>query len=561
MPNVFDENGLEIATLTEIVADLTTEFQNIYGSDINLSSDSPDGQLLNIFAQTIIDVLELIQEVNSSFDPGQAAGNILDQRVAINGIQRQAGTYTVTPVTVVTSASVNLYGVDQTAEPIYTVADAAGNEYQLQTTVLGLSVGSNILTFQASLPGSIAPTENTITVPVTIVLGVTSVNNPSTYTTLGVDEETDAALRIRRQRSVSLASQGYLSGLLAALENINGVSSAYVYENTTGSTDADGVPGHSIWAIVSGSGADADIANAIYTKRNAGCGMYGNESYDVTQVDGSIFTVFWDEVVSVNLFIQFTATSIDGVAVPDIAGIITGLVSNLTPTVYETIDINEVATDVQTTDPNTLVTLAGLSNGKTQTFDLSDIAASGTFEFTYDGNSSAAINWNDSIATIEGKVQGITGLSLAVVTGSIASQQLVIDLSALESVATLMFVENNSLQTGAAADITFAYDYDFQNVLTPVSKKYQFNVSSGDIIILEMLLNSTAASVSTGGNATFSALGGYGAYAFSISVDGSGGASIDAGTGVYTAGGSAGTDTILVTDVLGNTQTKNILVV
>jgi hypothetical protein len=53
------------------------------------------------------------------FDPDNAVGVVLDQRVAINGIQRQAGTYTVTPITVVTSQSVNLYGLDQDVQPVY----------------------------------------------------------------------------------------------------------------------------------------------------------------------------------------------------------------------------------------------------------------------------------------------------------------------------------------------------------------------------------------------------------------------------------------------------------
>ena len=89
----------------------------------------------------------------------------------------------------------------------------------------------------------------------TIVLGVTSVNNPTTYTTLGTNQESDSALKLRRQISVSIGSQGYLQGLLGALESINGVSSAFVYENNTGITNADGVPGHSIWVIVAGSDA------------------------------------------------------------------------------------------------------------------------------------------------------------------------------------------------------------------------------------------------------------------------------------------------------------------
>ena len=236
MPNSLTATGLTTATQSELLTNYTNALQQIYGSDINLQSDTPDGQLINLFIQSVLDVQDLLTQIYNSFDPDNAIGVVLDQRVAINGIQRQAGTYTITNITLVTSQSVNLYGLDQSVNPVYTVADGAGNEWNLVTTVLGLPAGTNVLVFQSATPGANIPIPNTIIVPITIVLGVTSINNPTTYITLGINEESDAALRLRRQISVSLSSQGYLQGLLAALENINGVTSAFVYENKSAST-------------------------------------------------------------------------------------------------------------------------------------------------------------------------------------------------------------------------------------------------------------------------------------------------------------------------------------
>lgn len=361
MPNAITATGLTTATREEIIAFYTAAFQAIYGADINLDSDSPDGQMINDFAQAVLDNEDLLMQINSQFDPDQAIGVILDQRVAINGIQRKAGTATVTPITIVNSQSVNLYGADQTVQPVYTVSDNAGNLWQLQATQLGLAAGTHSLQFQSAVVGAVLTTPNTINIPVTIVLGVVSINNPTTYTSLGINEESDAQLRIRRQQSVSLASQGYLQGLLAALENINGVSAAYVYENVTGTTDVDGVPGHSIWVIVGGTAAAVDIATAIYQKRNAGCGMFGSQSYVITQVDGSPFIILWDVVTPEDLFIKFTATSLDGINPPNIAAIRSGLVTSFTPGVFAEVNINELATLVQQIDPNTLVTNAGFS--------------------------------------------------------------------------------------------------------------------------------------------------------------------------------------------------------
>lgn len=368
MPNQINANGLTVMTRAELVAQFTAAFQAIYGADINLDSDTPDGQMLNIFVQAVLDQQDLLVQIYNQFDPDNAIGTVLDQRVAINGIQRQAGTYTKTNVTIVASQALNLYGLDQSANPVYTVADNAGNKWLLEETQTIASPGSYVYSFRAEKPGAVLTIPNTITVPVSVVLGVTSINNPTTYTTLGINEESDAALKIRRQKSVSLSSQGYLAGLLAALLNINGVTSAFVYENNTGATDADGIPSHSIWVIVQG-GTDAEIAQAIYNKRNAGVGMKGAESVLLTQVDGTQFEINWDYVTPEDLFIKFTATSLNGVTPPNIATIRSSLPSLFTPGVNDQVNVNDLATLIQTIDPNCLVTNAGFDTVVGGTYD------------------------------------------------------------------------------------------------------------------------------------------------------------------------------------------------
>lgn len=559
MPNVLDATGLTVATRDELVAYFTGQYQQIYGPDVNLQSDSPDGQMMNINIQSILDLEDLLVQIYNSFDPDNAIGLVLAQRCAINGIQPQGATSTVTPITVVLSQSVNLYGIDQSVQAPFTVADNAGNAYVLQETQLGVGPGTFVYSFQAVVPGALVTVPNTVTVQVTVVLGVTSVNNPTTYTTLGQNQESDANLKVRRQKSVSLASQGYLPALLAALENINGVSSAFVYENTTDATDGDGVPSHSIWVIVAGSAAEADIAQAIYTKRNAGCGMFGAISFTINQVNGLPFIVHWDQVVTQDLFISFTATSIDGTTAPNLAAIRPGLVTSFAPGVNMEANINELATLVQQIDPNTLVTNAGLSLALTQSLALSGVAASGTFEVGYNGNFSTAINWNDAVGTIQTKIRAVPGLAAAVVTGSIASQALAFDLSGIGGVTALLVVGANSLQTSGPAPITATWSEGYQNIIRPSTKKNQLVVSAANIVILPMILSPTTASVVHGTTQQMTGLGGYGTYTYSFTTNNSGG-SINPSTGLYTAGATPSTDTLKVTDQFGNTATATITV-
>lgn len=559
MPNVLDANGLQVSTRSELVAFYTTQFQSIYGADVNLASNTPDGQLLNIFVQSVLDLQDLLVQIYNQFDPDNAIGVVLDQRVAINGIQRQGGTFTVTPVTLTISSSVNLYGLDQTAQPIYTVADNAGNNWFLQTTVLGLGVGAHILNFRAAVPGAQLTVPNTINVPVTVVLGVASINNPTTYTTLGEDEESDAILRVRRQQSVSKVSQGYLASLLAELENINGVTSAFVYENLTDTVNSDGVPGHSIWVIVAGSGAASAIANAIYTKRNAGCGMFGDTTYTITQVDGTMFIVQWDDVVAQTVFIAFSVTSLNGTVPPNIAAIRSGLPTSYVLGVNGEANINQLATQVQLLDGNTLVTGAGFSTGETQIAALSGVAASGTLKLNYNGNETAAINWNDSTPAIQTKLRAVPGLATVTVSGTIAGQSLHFNLANEGGVEALLYATANSLLTSGAVAITFAWNEGYTNTLLPSSKKNQFVVAAADIVILAMQLTPPTATLVHGTSQQFTGLGGYGPYVYSFQTNNSGG-TINAGTGAYTAGVTPGTDTLKVVDAFGNSATAVVTV-
>ena len=101
-PNVstITASGLAIESLPNIISWLTSQFQAIYGNDINLNSNSPDGQLLNIFAQASIDQLELLLDTYNGFAVDSAYGTRLDQLVALNGLARLQGTSTIAYVLV-----------------------------------------------------------------------------------------------------------------------------------------------------------------------------------------------------------------------------------------------------------------------------------------------------------------------------------------------------------------------------------------------------------------------------------------------------------------------------
>jgi uncharacterized phage protein gp47/JayE len=307
MVDILDADGLTVKTAAEIRSDLVTGFQVIYGSDINVDQNSPDGQLIGILTQMCVDIRELAVMINNGFDPDYAVGRILDERVVINNIERAGGTFTIVPVTITVDRTVTLQGLDADFNDIngtgYTVQDNAGTEFILVDTNT-ITAGAHVLNFRAKDIGLVETTIGTITTAVTIVLGVTAINNASAALEIGQDEETDAQLRVRRQQSVAIASTGYLNGLLGDVLALDGVTDAKLYENYTDTIDADGIPAHGTWLIVEG-GANADIGEIYYENKSYGSNMKGAVSVNIITASGGLFTALFDRPTASDLYIRF----------------------------------------------------------------------------------------------------------------------------------------------------------------------------------------------------------------------------------------------------------------
>lgn len=365
MPNQIDANGLQTKTVDEVIDQVLNGTANypgyfsIYGVDINVEPNSPDGQLINIFAQQCIDLYDLIKQVNAGFDPDQATGRVLDMRCAINGVIRQGATYTQLNIDVTANQAASLNGLDNEPTDPFTIADSAGNQFQLVTHYDFASAGVQSLLFRAADVGAVLTTPNTITNIVTVTLGIVSVNNPAAALIVGKDEETDAALRIRRSNSVSLPSRGYLQGLIGALLDTDGVIQCIVLENNTASTDANGIPSHSIWCIVQG-GSDHDVAKAIYVKRNAGCGMKGAVTYQYPQIDGTDFPIKFDRPTEEDLWITFDVVAVTGSVDDDY--IREQLLLLLSYRISQSADTTSIIALIKQIAPNASVSSEGVSN-------------------------------------------------------------------------------------------------------------------------------------------------------------------------------------------------------
>jgi len=374
MPDVFDETGLTVKTLTEIREELEADYKEIYGDDINLDQNSPDGQIINIESQDAVDLREVLSQINAGFDPDQAEGRVLDQRVALNNITRNGGTFTLAPVEITVDQAVNLVGLDDqsdelnsTVSNLYTVKDDAGNEFYLLVSQTIVGAGAVDYSFRAADIGDVQVLVGTITTPVTIIPGVTGVNNTAAASSQGVDEESDAGLKVRRRASTAISSVGYLDAIEAAIKDLDNVTTGIVLENTTDTIDSDGIPSHSIWAIVEG-GDNIEIGTVIYAKKSSGSGMKGDVEVEIDRPNGTIFTSKFDRPIDADLYIRFSLVLPGGVV--DTANLKALIVENITWGVGADAVASQITAYVQSLNVNYQISAMEVSKNGSDWFEV-----------------------------------------------------------------------------------------------------------------------------------------------------------------------------------------------
>ena len=311
--NYIGVNGIVTQSLPEIISDITTDLKNIYGQNINVDSNSPDGQMINILAQIKKDILDLCVQYYNNLDTERVIGIPQQILYKLNNCIIKAYTYSYVYVNVSVSKSVNLQGLDADIENPdgvgYTVSDGNGNRWILAESQT-LAVGTHTLNFRAAELGNVTATPNTITIMETVLAGVISVTNPANNYITGATGESDSEFRLRRNQTVSSPSQGFEDSLQGQLLNLDNVTQAKVYSNRDSVTQ-NGIPAHTVWVIVEG-GASADIGQAIYANIPPGIPMKGTQSVSVQRPNGDTETVYYDNPTAVTLYVKMDVQWISG---------------------------------------------------------------------------------------------------------------------------------------------------------------------------------------------------------------------------------------------------------
>ena len=319
----------------EIIRDEINEaLRFFFGPSLDLENGIL-ARLVGILAERYAELWELGEAVNSSQDPDKATQAALGALCLLTGTFRIEAAYstviltlTGSPSTVVSAA--NRASTSTTSAKFITTASAtivaaaawtistayalgarrtnASRVYQCITAgtsagsggptttaaditdgtvhwrYLGEGTGVVDVAGQSAIKGPIVGTSGDIKVIDTPVGGWQSVINVLDAVP-GYDTQADESLRLSREEELSQAGTSTADAIRAALLAIEGVTSATVFVNDTDLTDADGMPPHSVEAMVLG-GDDAAIGEILLDQVAAGVQTIGGVTTNPTDSEG-----------------------------------------------------------------------------------------------------------------------------------------------------------------------------------------------------------------------------------------------------------------------------------
>lgn len=294
--------GISAPDYQTVLDTITGYFQQIYGSDAYLEPDSKDGQMVALVALAIHDANNTAISVYRSFSPATALGDALTSNVKINGITRRAATNS--------TVDLLLTGTVGTTITNGSVRDTNSVIWNLPATVVIGTDGTVVATATCANSGAVAAVAGSVNGINTPTRGWASVTNPLAAT-VGIAAETDAELRVRQSQSVALASLTPFAAVDGAIANVEGVTRHKLFENDTETTDANGLPAHSISAIVEGGDA-TEIANTIRSTKGQGVSTYGTTAVIVTDKYGNPYTIRFSRPVDVPIYVSITIQALTG---------------------------------------------------------------------------------------------------------------------------------------------------------------------------------------------------------------------------------------------------------
>lgn len=258
-----------------IIADLE---ETVFLQEIDHSQETVLGRLVEWMALCFAQITGLTAWSSTQVNMKYSTGAYLDAWASNFGISRKTATNS--------RVSCICQGTAGTVIPAGSlVRNSGGDLFSNQSQITLNASGEAVETFYAVEPGPIPCAANTVNVIATAIPGWDTVNNASDGT-VGTSIETDDELRARI-RIANFSGSGYVQTIAKRILQLDGVVSAKVVDNPSGSSatiNGVSVPAHSIFVCVSG-GDEYEIARTIFNTKPLGTGYYTTGLTAVTVTD------------------------------------------------------------------------------------------------------------------------------------------------------------------------------------------------------------------------------------------------------------------------------------
>lgn len=303
MPAVLDDSGLQIPTQAELEEEVKASISGAFPG-LNLGADSPFGELITAQARQLRAAYELLSAAYAAGDINQATGRQLGFLTKLTGTPQNPASASLVTCTCDLDAGSYAAG-DLVAHVLGDPTARFANRDAVTSPG-----GSNSVVFEAEATGPVRANAGTLTVIAETVVGWNSVTNPLDAT-LGSLIEQDAALRVRQAQELDQAGSNRVDAIRANLYLVEGVTFADVLENVTDSTDSNGLPPHSLNAIVLG-GDPNDVCESLFSHKPGGIQLYAGatniETENVTDDKNNVHVVSFNRPATVSIYLDITLT-------------------------------------------------------------------------------------------------------------------------------------------------------------------------------------------------------------------------------------------------------------
>ena len=278
-PISWTDSGFVIPASDAVLDGVLADINAAFGGNMNMSLSTPQGQLASSQGSAISYSYQLFQNFVQQVDPAYSSGRMQEAIGRIYFMSRMPATSTV--VTCVCN------GLAGTVIPAGALTIATDGTKYAAVTGGTIPVGGTIsLDFAATTTGPILAPAGSVNQIYQAISGWDTVNNP-TDGVIGSNVESRFAFEARRRSSLGSNSLGSLASVLGSVLAVPGVLDAYVTENTSATSQTVGgvtLNPNSLFVSVVG-GTDADVAQAIWSKKSPGCAYNGSTSvvvYDLS---------------------------------------------------------------------------------------------------------------------------------------------------------------------------------------------------------------------------------------------------------------------------------------